>query len=109
MLRGLCLRERVVRLSCEILPPFLGPGFVPDGRMVLKQVLSKSFKIVPIMIMGKILGNKEYPFYDYVVAGVIALGITLFLVRQGEGEGEGKSRTLRRASCCAGIARMPTC
>ncbi len=46
-----------------------------------EQVLSKSFKIVPIMIMGKILGNKEYPFYDYVVAGVIALGITLFLVR----------------------------
>lgn len=44
------------------------------------QVLSKSFKIVPIMIMGKILGSKEYPFYDYVVAGVIALGITLFLV-----------------------------
>ncbi|CAM9110803.1 unnamed protein product [Scytosiphon promiscuus] len=43
------------------------------------QVLSKSFKIVPIMIMGKILGSKEYPFYDYVVAGVIALGITLFL------------------------------
>lgn len=43
------------------------------------QVLSKSFKIVPIMVMGKILGNKEYPFYDYVVAGVIALGITLFL------------------------------
>lgn len=46
------------------------------------QVLSKSFKIVPIMIMGKILGSKEYPFYDYVVAGVIALGITLFLVRE---------------------------
>ncbi|CAM9904527.1 unnamed protein product, partial [Sphacelaria rigidula] len=44
------------------------------------QVLSKSFKIVPIMVMGKILGNKEYPFYDYVVAGIIALGITLFLV-----------------------------
>lgn len=45
------------------------------------KVLSKSFKIVPIMVMGKILGNKEYPFYDYVVAGIIALGITLFLVR----------------------------
>ncbi|CAM9143827.1 unnamed protein product, partial [Discosporangium mesarthrocarpum] len=43
------------------------------------QMLSKSFKIVPIMVMGKILGNKEYPFYDYVVAGLIALGITLFL------------------------------
>ncbi|CAM9173924.1 unnamed protein product, partial [Phaeothamnion confervicola] len=43
------------------------------------QVLSKSFKMVPIMIMGKMLGNKEYPFYDYVVAGLIALGCTLFL------------------------------
>lgn len=51
---------------------------------MLQQVLSKSFKIVPIMIMGKILGSKEYPFYDYVVAGVIALGITLFLVRERE-------------------------
>ncbi|CAM9312547.1 unnamed protein product, partial [Hapterophycus canaliculatus] len=48
------------------------------------QVLSKSFKIVPIMIMGKILGSKEYPFYDYVVAGVIALGITLFLVSNAD-------------------------
>jgi hypothetical protein len=28
----------------------------------------KAFKIGPIMIMGKVLGNKEYPFYDYVVA-----------------------------------------
>lgn len=46
--------------------------------------MSKSFKIVPIMVMGKILGNKEYPFYDYVVAGVIALGITLFLVRSSQ-------------------------
>eukprot|EP00904_Undaria_pinnatifida_P007900 jgi/Undpi1/423/HiC_scaffold_1.g00419.m1 len=53
------------------------------------QVLSKSFKIVPIMVMGKILGNKEYPFYDYVVAGVIALGITLFL-NSSEGVNFGK-------------------
>ena len=38
------------------------------------QVLSKAFKIAPIMLMGKLLGNKSYPLYDYVVAGTIALG-----------------------------------
>mmetsp|Transcript_29950 Transcript_29950/g.39375 ORF Transcript_29950/g.39375 Transcript_29950/m.39375 type:complete len:487 (+) Transcript_29950:58-1518(+) len=43
------------------------------------QMLSKCFKLVPIMIMGKFMGNKTYPMYDYVVAGMIGLGITLFL------------------------------
>jgi len=43
------------------------------------QMLFKCFKMVPIMIMGKILGNKNYPMYDYVVACLIALGISLFI------------------------------
>ncbi|CAM9425219.1 unnamed protein product [Chrysoparadoxa australica] len=43
------------------------------------QVLSKAFKLVPIMLMGKLLGNKSYPLYDYVVAGMVGCGITLFV------------------------------
>mmetsp|Transcript_6774 Transcript_6774/g.10212 ORF Transcript_6774/g.10212 Transcript_6774/m.10212 type:complete len:501 (-) Transcript_6774:350-1852(-) len=43
------------------------------------QMLSKCFKLVPIMVMGKVLGNKDYPMYDYVVAALIGLGISLFL------------------------------
>jgi solute carrier family 35 (adenosine 3'-phospho 5'-phosphosulfate transporter), member B2 len=45
------------------------------------QTLSKSFKLVPIMLMGKMLTNKNYPPYEYAVAFCIGLGNTLFMVR----------------------------
>mmetsp|Transcript_14512 Transcript_14512/g.18953 ORF Transcript_14512/g.18953 Transcript_14512/m.18953 type:complete len:288 (-) Transcript_14512:339-1202(-) len=41
--------------------------------------LFKSFKLAPVMLMGKILGNKSYPQYDYVVAMLIGGGITMFM------------------------------
>jgi adenosine 3'-phospho 5'-phosphosulfate transporter B2 len=41
--------------------------------------LFKSFKLAPVMAMGKMLGNKEYPQYDYIVALFIGLGITMFM------------------------------
>jgi len=43
------------------------------------QTIFKSFKLVPVMVMGKILGNKDYPQYDYFVATVIGFGIALFM------------------------------
>mmetsp|Transcript_6400 Transcript_6400/g.15169 ORF Transcript_6400/g.15169 Transcript_6400/m.15169 type:complete len:554 (-) Transcript_6400:98-1759(-) len=41
--------------------------------------LFKSFKLGPVMLMGKLLGNKNYPVYDYFVALVIGCGIALFM------------------------------
>lgn len=41
--------------------------------------LFKSFKLAPVMMMGKILGNKTYPQYDYVVALMIGAGICMFM------------------------------
>lgn len=41
--------------------------------------LFKSFKLAPVMAMGKILGNKSYPQYDYVVALMIGFGIAMFM------------------------------
>jgi adenosine 3'-phospho 5'-phosphosulfate transporter B2 len=41
--------------------------------------LFKSFKLAPVMAMGKILGNKTYPAYDYIVALIIGVGITMFM------------------------------
>lgn len=46
--------------------------------------LFKCFKLVPVMIMGKILGNREYPQYDYVVALIIGAGISLFMTSSDE-------------------------
>ena len=41
--------------------------------------LFKSFKLGPVMMMGKLLGNKTYPQYDYMVALVIGVGIAMFM------------------------------
>lgn len=41
--------------------------------------LFKSFKLAPVMAMGKILGNKSYAQYDYVVALMIGVGIAMFM------------------------------
>jgi adenosine 3'-phospho 5'-phosphosulfate transporter B2 len=41
--------------------------------------LFKSFKLAPVMLMGKILGNKTYPAYDYLVALLIGIGIAMFM------------------------------
>ncbi len=42
-------------------------------------MLSKALKLAPTMIVGKILGNKSYSLYDYVVAGMIGLGVMIFI------------------------------
>ena len=44
------------------------------------QVLTKAFKIIPVMIMGKIVSNKSYPYHEYVVAFLLSVGISLFLL-----------------------------
>jgi len=44
------------------------------------QMLFKCFKLAPIMLMGKCLGNKPYPPYDYAVAIMIGFGISVFMV-----------------------------
>jgi len=41
--------------------------------------LFKSFKLGPVMFMGKLLGNKSYPQYDYFVALLIGIGIAMFM------------------------------
>lgn len=43
------------------------------------QQLFKCFKIVPIMLMGKFLGNKSYEPHDYAVGGLIGVGIAIFM------------------------------
>lgn len=43
------------------------------------QVLSKSFKILPTMLMGKVLHEKHYEAWEYGVATMIAFGIWLFI------------------------------
>ena len=43
------------------------------------QVLTKASKIIPVMVMGKVVSARKYETYEYVVALLISVGMTLFL------------------------------
>ena len=49
------------------------------------QVLAKSCKMVPVMLMGTVLGGKRYSVVEYLCALLIAAGISLF-ASQGAGK-----------------------
>lgn len=42
------------------------------------QVLFKSAKVIPVMLMGRFLNNTQYKFVDYAEAVAITLGVCLF-------------------------------
>lgn len=57
------------------------------------QVLAKSSKLIPVMIMGKLISKKKYPIYEYVIAVTIGFGVALFMMSQKASEKEEKSTT----------------
>uniref|UniRef100_A0A7S3PP77 Adenosine 3'-phospho 5'-phosphosulfate transporter 1 n=1 Tax=Aplanochytrium stocchinoi TaxID=215587 RepID=A0A7S3PP77_9STRA len=46
------------------------------------QVLGKSSKLIPVMVMGKIIQKKTYPLYEYVVAVIILIGVAIFVISE---------------------------
>lgn len=44
------------------------------------QVLAKSCKIIPVMLMGRIVSRTRYEFYEYLTACLISLGMVCFLL-----------------------------
>ena len=42
-------------------------------------MLAKATKIIPVMLMGKLVSNKKYERYEYLVAILISLGMMAFL------------------------------
>ena len=44
------------------------------------QVLCKASKMIPVMIMGKIVSGKSYPYSEYLVAVLLSFGTSLFLL-----------------------------
>lgn len=44
------------------------------------QVLAKASKVIPTMLMGKLVSKKTYAFYEYLTAVMISVGVSLFLL-----------------------------
>lgn len=46
---------------------------------IILKVLAKSCKLIPVMIMGRIISRNKYELYEYVVAVAISVGMIFFL------------------------------
>ncbi|KAK9861423.1 hypothetical protein WJX84_005679 [Apatococcus fuscideae] len=49
------------------------------------QVLAKSCKMVPVMVLGTIIGGKRYSVLEYICSGLIGGGISLFAAQSMSG------------------------
>ncbi|XP_034943959.1 adenosine 3'-phospho 5'-phosphosulfate transporter 1 [Chelonus insularis] len=52
------------------------------------QVLAKASRIIPVMIMGKIVSRNSYEYYEYITALLISIGMTLFMLGSTEREND---------------------
>nr|CAG4636142.1 EOG090X05CU [Eubosmina coregoni]SVE69771.1 EOG090X05CU [Eubosmina coregoni] len=50
------------------------------------QVLAKSAKVIPVMLMGKLISRTQYKNYEYATALLISIGMTAFLLGSSEGK-----------------------
>ena len=48
------------------------------------QVLAKSFKVVPVMLMGKVVSNRTYPPNEYLTAILLSIGVSMFLLSKDD-------------------------
>ncbi|KAI8437810.1 LOW QUALITY PROTEIN: hypothetical protein MSG28_012032, partial [Choristoneura fumiferana] len=63
-------------------------------------VLSKSCKVIPVMLMGKAVSGNKYELYEYVTAALISVGMLLFMLTSKDDYSAG------RVSLASGIALL---
>lgn len=44
------------------------------------QVLAKASKVIPVMLMGKVVSNRTYPWHEYFTAALLSVGVGMFLL-----------------------------
>jgi len=58
------------------------------------QMLGKSFKMMPVMSWGMVIAGKKYTFSDWLVALVVTLGVSEFLLCGNIGSSRSESNSL---------------
>ena len=46
--------------------------------------MAKASKVIPVMLMGKLISGKKYEYYEYVTAVMISAGLSMFLMTSGD-------------------------
>uniref|UniRef100_A0A1B6KZK2 Sugar phosphate transporter domain-containing protein n=1 Tax=Graphocephala atropunctata TaxID=36148 RepID=A0A1B6KZK2_9HEMI len=55
------------------------------------QVIGKSGKPIPVMILGVLLGRKSYPVQKYLFVLLVVIGVALFMYKDGKSSGTSTS------------------
>ncbi|XP_062829857.1 adenosine 3'-phospho 5'-phosphosulfate transporter 1 isoform X1 [Anolis carolinensis] len=50
------------------------------------QVLAKASKVIPVMLMGKLVSRKSYEYWEYLTAALISVGVSMFLLTSTHGK-----------------------
>jgi len=48
------------------------------------QVLAKASKVIPVMLMGKVVQKQTYESWEYLFAGTLSLGVAIFMFSKAE-------------------------
>lgn len=59
---------------------------VSSSVMFSSQVLAKASKVIPVMLMGKIVSHKSYEYWEYFTAVLISVGVSMFLLSSSTGK-----------------------
>lgn len=65
------------------------------------QVLAKASKVIPVMLMGKVVSRKTYEYHEYITALMISLGVGLFLLTSGD-----VTRNAEKTTTVAGLIML---
>jgi len=44
------------------------------------QVVAKASKVIPVMLMGKMVSNRTYPPHEYLTAAILSMGVAVFML-----------------------------
>jgi len=67
------------------------------------QVLAKACKIIPVMLMGKVISKNKYPLFDWVTAAQLGVGTSIFLLSNDEhSDKDAVTTTFSGLFCLAG-------
>lgn len=64
------------------------------------QVLAKASKVIPVMMMGKLVSRKSYEYWEYLTAALISVGVSMFLLSSAP------NRTVSTVTTFSGIVLL---
>ena len=64
------------------------------------QVLAKASKVIPVMLMGKVVSQKTYEYYEYVTAVMISIGVFTFVITSPDSLNKGSTVTTFSGIVC---------